>query len=172
MKKYIEEKYQQLINDMERAYDATINTLNYHISQLQRTIREQSDELEQLKGGDKLADEIAQITMDDSNVVTVESCPGCDAVADELREKVDALNEENARLKKELQGAKISAGRLKANKTKKKSNRGRYVRKSVVCQCKDCDTYFEAKSKNAKYCSSCKAKRERDSHRRWAQKNV
>ena len=166
MKKYLEEKYQQLINDMERAYDATINTLNYHISQLQRTIREQSDELEKLKGGDKLAEEIAQITMDDSNVVTVESCPGCDNVITELRE-------ENARLKKELQGAKISAGRLKANKTKKKqSNRGRYTRKSVVCQCKDCDTYFEAKSKNAKYCSSCKAKHERESHRRWAEKNA
>ena len=171
MKKYLEEKYQQLINDMERAYDATINTLNYHINQLQRTIREQSDELEQLKGGDKLAEEIATLSVEQPQVV-LNDCPGCDDVAAELREKVDALTEENARLKKELQGAKISAGRLKANKTKKKSNRGRYVRKSVVCQCKDCSTYFEAKSKTAKYCSSCKAKHERESHRRWAEKNV
>lgn len=164
MKKYLEEKYQQLINDMERAYDATINTLNYHISQLQRTIREQSDELEKLKGGDKLAEEIATLSVEQPQIV-LSDCPGCDA-------RIKELTEENDRLKKELQGAKISAGRLKANKAKAKSNRGRYTRKSVVCQCKDCDTYFEAKSKTAKYCSGCKAKHERDSRRRWAEKNA
>lgn len=48
-------------------------------------------------------------------------------------------------------------------KTRKRS-------KNVVVYCKDCGTYFQAKSKIAKYCSSCRDKRAKASRAKWLAK--
>lgn len=134
MKKYLEDKYQQLINDMERAYAATIDTLNYHINKLQKTVIEQEDELDKLKGGDKLAEEIAQIAVDNNAVTTVDSCPGCDT-------RIKELTEENKKLKAKLE-------------KKPKATRRRH--KNVLCMCADCKKYFYARRKDARRCPECK----------------
>jgi len=150
MKKYLEEKYQQLINDMERAYDATIDTLNYHINQLQRTVREQEDELDKLKGGDKLAEEIAKL--EEQPQIVLDSCqgcdcPGCDARISELFDQVEALKKENKSLR-------MSNGHLKSTKAKKTKT----YKKNVVCLCKDCKKYFQACRRDAMRCADCKRK--------------
>lgn len=150
--KYIEEKYQQLINSMERAYSATIDSLNYRINQLQKTIVEQEDELEKLKGGDKLAGQIA--ILDEEPQVIVNDCPACDVVIRELRE-------ENAKLKEEIASLKKT--------TKVKAPRKR-VRKQVLCTCQDCRTYFYAQRRDAKRCPECKRKHNNQAKYAWLKK--
>lgn len=150
--KYIEEKYQQLINSMERAYSATIDSLNYHINQMQRTILDQEDELERLKGGDKLAQEIAKL--DEQPQIILDDCPACDVVIRELRE-------ENAKLKEEIASLKKTA---KAKAPKKRA------RKQVLCTCMDCKTYFYAQRRDAKRCPECKRKHANQAKYAWLKK--
>lgn len=56
--KYIEKKYQQLIQDIESAYDDTCDTLKYHINELKKMLSEKDEEIEKLKGGSQLQKEI------------------------------------------------------------------------------------------------------------------
>lgn len=42
--------------------------------------------------------------------------------------------------------------------------------KTVVARCKDCGTYFQAKSKIAKYCSECRAEHVKESKAKWLAK--
>lgn len=56
--KYIEKKYQQLIRDIESAYDDTCDTLKYHINELKEMLAEKDEEIEKLKEGNKLQSEI------------------------------------------------------------------------------------------------------------------
>ena len=130
---------------MERAYDATIDTLNYHINQLQRTVREQEDELDKLKGGDKLAEEIAKL--EEQPQIVLDNCQGCDA-------RIKELIEENEQLKKENKSLRMSNGHLKSTKVKKTKT----YKKNVVCLCKDCKKYFQACRRDAMRCADCKRK--------------
>ena len=155
-------KYKDLLEITESVYDNTIDTLNYHIKKLQIIIEEQNARIEKLTGGDKLAEEIAQITVDNNSVVTVDSCPGCDKVIDELRA-------ENARLKEELRGAKISAGKLRKKTVKVKKVKHS---KQSLCLCKDCGSYFYAKRSDAKRCPSCKKEYARNYKREWQNKRA
>ena len=148
--KYIEEKYQQLINSMERGYGATIDSLNYHINRLQKTIVEQEDELEKLKGGDKLAEHIEEYENFNSD------CAACDVVIRELRE-------ENAKLKEEIASLKKTTIKVKAPKKRTR-------RKQVLCTCQDCKTYFYAQRRDAKRCPECKRKHINQAKYAWLKK--
>lgn len=152
--KYIEQEYQQLLSEQRHTYEHIISNLESHINWLEDQLKEYEKDpvSEALK-------EYNTITVADNATLTV---------ADPVVERVEELTAENDRLKKELQGAKISAGRLKANKTKKK----RVYKKSVVCQCKTCGTYFEAKRRDAKFCSGCTKKRAAESRRKWLAKKA
>ena len=56
--KYIEKKYQELIQGIERAYDDTCGTLKYHINELKKMLAEKDEEIEKLKGANQLQKEI------------------------------------------------------------------------------------------------------------------
>lgn len=147
--KYIEEKYQQLINSMERGYSATIDSLNYHINRLQKTIVEQEDELEKLKGGDELAEQIEEYENFKSD------CAACNVVIRELRE-------ENAKLKEEIASLKKTTVKAKAPRKR--------ARKQVLCTCQDCKTYFYAQRRDAKRCPECKRKHINQTKYAWLKK--
>lgn len=169
--KYIEKKYQQLIQDIESAYDDTCDTLKYHINELKKMLAERDEEIEKLKKGNKLQAEI-----DEYNRLEAQHNMN-------LEDEITQLRAENARVKKaysDLEKAyKLTvepasyrlgndtvvqhSGEDKPKTRKKRS-------KTVVVRCKDCGTYFQAKSKNAKYCSACGQKRVKASRAKWLAK--
>lgn len=184
--KYIEKKYQQLIEDIERAYDNTCDTLKYHINELQKMLAEKDEEIEKLKGGSELQKEI-----DEYNRLEAQKNMNLEDEIVELKAKL-------AEKESDLKGAydsieawenrfytlvkaygidlnkpvKVSAahhcgeGEPKVLKPKTRKKRS----KNVVVYCKDCGTYFQAKSKLAKYCSSCRDKRAKASRAKWLAK--
>lgn len=153
---YTEQEYSQLLSEQRYAYERIINNLESHISWLK-------DELDELKGGDKLAQEIAklegqpQIILNDCQTQgLLNGCPGCDAAIRELRE-------ENAKLKEEIASLKKTA--------KAKAPKRKYTRhKQALCTCKDCGTYFYAQRKDAKRCPECKRKHINQAKKEWAKK--
>ena len=158
--KYIEKKYQSLIEDMERAYDNVCDTLKYHINELQKIIAEKDEEIDKLKEGNKLQAEI-----DEYNRLEAQHNMN-------LEDEIVGLKAENTRLKKaysDLEKAyKLSVDTpAPAKKTGRKTGT---KNKYVVAYCKDCGTYFQAKSKNAKYCSACGQKRAKASRAKWLAK--
>ena len=96
--KYIEKKYQQLIEDMERAHDSVCDTLKYHINWLEK----------RLAGNDELAEQINEYENFEGD------CAACDVVIRELREENAKLKEEIASLKKTT--VKAKAPRKRARK--------------------------------------------------------
>lgn len=158
--KYIEKHYQQLIQDIESAYDNTCDTLKYHINELQKIIAEKDDEIEKLKGASQLQKEINEYNrLEAQNNMNLE---------DEIVE----LKSENTRLKKAYSDLE-KAYKLSVETPAPASKTGRKTgtkNKYVVAYCKDCGTYFQAKSKIAKYCSSCRDKRAKASRAKWLAK--
>lgn len=158
--KYIEKKYQSLIEDMERAYDNVCDTLKYHINELQKIIAEKDEEIDKLKEGNKLQAEI-----DEYNRLEAQHNMN-------LEDEIEQLKAENNRLKEayfDLERAyKLSVDTpAPAKKTGRKTGT---KNKYVVAYCKDCGTYFQAKSKIAKYCGSCRDKRAKASRAKWLAK--
>lgn len=174
--KYIERKYQDLINSIERAYDNTCDTLKYHINELKKMLAEKDEEIEKLKSGSQLQNEINEYNrLEAQNNMNLE---------DEIVELKTKLAEKESDLKGAYDSieawenrfytlvkaygidldkpVKVQPGEAKP-KTKKRS-------KNVVVYCKDCGTYFQAKSKIAKYCSSCRDKRAKASRAKWLAK--
>lgn len=165
--KYIEKKYQELIAETERAYDNTCDTLRYHINELQKIIAEKDDEIEKLKGASQLQNEI-----DEYNRLEAQNNMNLEDEIVELKAKIGELRAENIHLKKaysDLEKAyKITVDTpAPAKKTGRKAGS---KNKYVVAYCKDCGTYFQAKSKNAKYCSACGQKRAKQSRAKWLAK--
>jgi len=158
--KYIEEKYQQLINDMERAYDNVCDTLKFHINELQKTVVEKTDEIEKLKDGDKLQAEI-----DEYNRLEAQYNMN-------LEDEICELKAENIRLKKAYSDLE-KAYKLTIDTpapAKKGGRKAGSKNKTIVAYCKDCGAYFQAKSKLAKYCHNCKEKRVKEYKAQWIAK--
>lgn len=159
--KYIEKKYQQLIEDMERAYDNVCDTLKYHVNELQKTVVEKTEEIEKLKEGDKLQAEI-----DEYNRLEAQKDMN-------LEDEIARLKAENSRLKKaysDLEKAyKLTIDTPKAP-AKRVGRKAGSKNKTVVAYCKDCGAYFQAKSKLAKYCHNCKEKRVKEYRAKWMAK--
>lgn len=184
--KYIEKKYQQLIEDIERAYDNTCDTLKYHINELQKIIAEKDEEIEKLKEGNKLQKEIdeynrleAQKSMNLEDEITQLRAKLTEKESD-LRSAYDTIDAWETRfytlvnaygidLNKPVKTSVVhhcGEGEPKVYKPKTRRKRN----KTLVCYCKDCGTYFQAKSKLAKYCSKCKAEHIKESKAKWLAK--
>lgn len=165
--KYIEKKYQQLIEDIKsayddtaRAYEDTCDTLKYHINELKQQLANKDEEIEKLKGESQLQNEINEYNrLEAQNNMNLE-------------DEIARLQAENNRLKKaysDLEKAyKITIDAPAP--AKKNGRKAGSKNKSVVAYCKDCGTYFQAKSKNAKYCSACGKKRAKQSRLKWLAK--
>lgn len=158
--KYIEKKYQQLIQDIESAYDDTCDTLKYHINELKKMLADKDEEIEKLKNGNKL-----QAEVDEYNRLEAQHNMN-------LEDEICELKAENIRLKKaysDLEKAyKITVDTPAP--AKKPGRKAGSKSKTVVAYCKDCGAYFQAKSKLAKYCSSCRDKRVKASRAKWLAK--
>lgn len=158
--KYIEKKYQQLIQDIESAYDDTCDTLKYHINELKKMLADKDEEIEKLKGGSQLQKEI-----DEYNRFEAQHNMN-------LEDEITQLKAENNRLKKAYSDLE-KAYKLTVDTpapAKKGGRKAGSKSKNVVVYCKDCGTYFQAKSKIAKYCSSCRDKRAKASRAKWLAK--
>ena len=142
---YTEQEYQQLLSEQRYTYESIINSLKSHVDWLK-------DELDKLRGGDKLAQEIAKL--EEQPQVILDDCPGCDVVIRELRE-------ENAKLKEEIASLK---------KTPKAKAPRKRARKQVLCTCVDCGTYFYAQRRDAKRCPECKRKHNNQAKYAWLKK--
>lgn len=184
--KHIEKKYQQLIHDIESAYDDTCDTLKYHINELKKMLAEKDEEIEKLKGASQIQKEIDEYDR-------LEAQHGMN-LEDEIAQLRAKLTEKESDLKAAYGAIEAWENRfytlvkaydinldkpVKADavvhhcgegepkvfkpKTRKRS-------KSVVVYCKDCGTYFQAKSKLAKYCSSCRENRAKASRAKWLAK--
>ena len=181
--KYIEKKYQQLIeeiksayDDTTRAYEYTCDTLKYHINELKQQLAEKDGEIDKLKGGSQLQKEI-----DEYNRLEAQNNMN-------LEDEICELKAENTRLKKAysdlekaykltveqasfgLKGGDIVVHHCGEGEPKVFKPKTRKRSKNVVVYCKDCGTYFQAKSKNAKYCSACGKKRIKESRLKWLAK--
>ncbi len=163
----IEKKYQQLIKDMEHVYDNAYDTFRNQIEDLESIIQNKNEEIERLKGGNKLQKEI-----DEYNHLEAQHNMN-------LEDEIIKLNAENVKLKAENTRLKKAYSDLeKAYKltidtpapAKKTGRKAGTKNKYVVAYCKDCGTYFQAKSKIAKYCGSCRDKRAKASRAKWLAK--
>lgn len=185
--KYIEKKYQQLIQDIESAYDDTCDTLKYHINELKKMLAEKDEEIEKLKGGSQLQKEIDEYNRLEAqkNMNLEDEITQLKAQLDETEEELKMANgtieawEErfytlvkaygidlNKPVKADAVVHHCGEGEPKVYKPKTRKKRS----KTVVAHCKDCGAYFQAKSKNAKYCSACGKKRAKQSRLKWLAK--
>lgn len=186
--KYIEEKYQQLIQDVERAYDNTCDTLKYHINELQKIIAEKTEEIEKLKGASQLQKEI-----DEYNHLEAQKNMNLEDEITQLRAELDEKESDLKAAYGTIEAWEdrfytlVKAYGIDLNKPVKTSAvvhhcgdgepkvykpKARKRSKTVVAHCKDCGTYFQAKSKIAKYCSACGKKRAKQSHLKWLAKQA
>lgn len=163
--KYIERKYQQLIRDIESAYDDTCDTLKYHINELKKMLAEKDEEIEKLKGGSQLQSEI-----DEYNRLEAQNNMNLEGEIVELQAKNSQLQAENTRLKKAYSDLEKAYKLTVDIPAKKPGRKAGSKSKTVVAYCKDCGAYFQAKSKNAKYCSACGQKRAKASRAKWLAK--
>lgn len=164
--KYIEKKYQDLINNIESAYDNTCDTLKYHIDELQKIIAEKDEEIEKLKGGDKLQKEI-----DEYNRLEAQKNMNLEGEIVRLKAENSRLQKAYSDLEKAYKITVDTPAPAKKTGSKTTSKRRKTVsRHTIVAHCKDCGTYFQAKSKLAKYCSKCRTKRIKESQAKWKAK--
>jgi hypothetical protein len=165
--KYIEKKYQQLIEDIksayedtERAYGDTCDTLEYHIDELKKIIAEKDEEIEKLKGGDqKEADECKRLK---------EDLAAAHASAEAWETRFYTLvHQYGINLNRPVEKKNVE----KAKGQVKKDGRGKYERKTFIVTCGDCGVLFEAKGGNAKYCPDCRKARISARSRAWKLKH-
>lgn len=191
--KYIEKKYQQLIEDIKsayddaaRAYEDACDTLKYHINELKEQLANKDEEIEKLKSGSQLQKEIdeynrleAQKNMNLEDEIVELKAKLAEKESD-LKGAYDSIEAWENRFYTLVKAYGIDLNKpVKADavvhhcgegepkvykpKTRKRS-------KTVVVYCKDCGTYFQAKSKIAKYCSSCRDKHAKASRAKWLAK--
>lgn len=174
--KYIEKKYQQLIQDIESAYDDTCDTLKYHINELKKMLSEKDEEIEKLKASSELQKEIdeynrleAQKNMNLEDELATAKSKINELVADVSSARA-AAEEWETRFYALVTEYKLDLNRPIKKESVEKAKTRKKRSKSVVVYCKDCGTYFQAKSKNAKYCSACGKKRAKQSRLKWLAK--
>lgn len=156
----IEKKYQQLIKDMEHVYDNAYDTFRNQIEDLESVIQNKNEEIEELRGGNKLQKEI-----DEYNRFEAQHNMN-------LEEEIERLKAENSRLKKAYSDLE-KAYELTVDTpapAKKTGRRAGRKNKAVVAYCKDCGTYFQAGNRAAKYCGKCKLARAKASRAKWLAK--
>ena len=167
--KYIEKKYQQLIEDIKSAYEDagsayedTCDTLKDHINELKKIIAEKDEEIEKLKGGDQLQKETDKYKRLEDELASAQA----EARSWEIR-FYSLFNQYGIDLNKPVDNKNIE----KAKKQVKKDGRGKYERKTFIVTCGDCGVLFEAKGGNAKYCPDCRKARIAARSRAWKLKH-
>ena len=176
--KDIKKHYQDLIKDINISNDKIVSGLKNHITWLESKMLKLQEELEKKNERTDLQKEIdeynrleAQKNMNlEDDLATAKSkinelvadVSSARAAAEEWETRFYALVAEykldlNRPIKKES---------VEEAKTRKKRS------KIVVAHCKDCGTYFQAKSTLAKYCSSCGKERAKQSRLKWLAKQA
>lgn len=158
--KDIKKHYQDLIKDINLANDKIVGGLKNHINWLEKKIFELQEESEKKTEHADLQNEI-----DEYNRLEAQHNMN-------LEDEIVELKAENNRLKKAYSDLE-KAYKLTVDTpapAKKTGRKAGSKNKSVVAYCKDCGTYFQAKSKNAKYCSACGQKRAKASRAKWLAK--
>lgn len=189
--KYIEKKYQQLIEDIKsayddtaRAYEDTCDTLKYHINELKEQLANKDEEIEKLRRVDKLQAEIdeynrlgAQHNMNLENEITQLKAKLTEKESD-LKAAYGTIEAWETRFYALVKEYGIDLNRpikkesvVKAKKQVKNDGRGKYERKPFVISCGDCGILFEAKGGNAKYCPECRKARISARTKAWKAKN-
>lgn len=163
--KDIKKHYQDLIKDINLSNDKIVSGLKNHINWLEKKIFELQEESEKKDEHADLQNEI-----DEYNRLEAQNNMNLEDEIVELQAKNSQLQAENTRLKKAYSDLE-KAYKLTVDAPAKKTGRKAGSKnKYVVAYCKDCGTYFQAKSKNAKYCSACGQKRAKASRAKWLAK--
>lgn len=184
--KDIKKYYQDLIKDINLANDKIVGGLKNHITWLESKVLNLQDEIEKLKSASQLQKEI-----DEYNHLEAQKNMNLE---DEIVELKAKLAEKESDLKGAYDSIEawenrfytlVKAYGIDLNKPVKTSAvvhhcgegepkvykpKTRKRSKTVVAHCKDCGTYFQAKSKIAKYCSTCRDKRAKASRAKWLAK--
>ncbi len=165
--KDIKKYYQDLIKDINLANDKIVSGLKNHINWLEKKVFELQEESEKKSEHADLQNEI-----DEYNRLEAQNNMNLEDEIVELKAENIKLEAENSRLKKAYSDLE-EAYKLTIDTpapAKKPGRKAGSKSKTVVVYCKDCGTYFQAKSKLAKYCSKCKTKRIRESQAKWLAK--
>ena len=156
--KDIKKYYQDLIKDINLSNDKIVSGLKNHITWLESKVLNIQEELEKKSEHADLQNEI-----DEYNRLEAQYNMN-------LEDEITQLKAENSRLKKAYSDLE-KAYKITADEPGKKPGRKTGSKFStVVAYCRDCGTYFQAKSKIAKYCSECKAKHIKESRAKWLAK--
>lgn len=158
--KDIKKYYQDLIKDINLANDKIVGGLKNHITWLEKKVLDLQEESEKKTEHADLQKEI-----DEYNRLAAQQNMN-------LEDEIVELKAENNRLKKAYSDLE-KAYKLTVDTpapAKKGGRKAGSKSKTVVVYCKDCGTYFQAKSKIAKYCSSCRDKRAKASRAKWLAK--
>ena len=184
--KDIKKHYQDLIKDINLANDKIVSGLKNHITWLESKVLTLQEEIEKSKESNQLQSEIdeynrleAQNNMNLEDDLATAKSKINELVAD-INSARAAANEWEDRfytlvkaygidLDKPVKTSAVvhHCGEGEPKVLKPKTRRRS---KTVVAHCKDCGTYFQAKSKNAKYCSACGQKRAKASRAKWLAK--
>ena len=158
--KDIKKYYQDLIKDINLANDKIVSGLKNHITWLEKQVLDLQEKSEKKTEHADLQNEI-----DEYNRLYAQHNMN-------LEDEILKLKAENERLKKAYSDLE-KAYKLTIDTPAPAKKTGRKTgtkNKYVVAYCKDCGTYFQAKSKNAKYCSACGQKRAKASRAKWLAK--
>lgn len=158
--KDIEKKYQDLIKDINLANDKIVSGLKNHINWLEKKMLDLQEESEKKTEQTDLQKEI-----DEYNRLAAQQNMN-------LEDEIVELKAENIRLHKAYSDLE-KAYKLTVDTpapAKKTGRKAGSKNKTVVAYCKDCGAYFQAKNKLAKYCSSCRDKRAKQSRAKWLAK--
>lgn len=165
--KDIKKHYQDLIKDINLNNDKVVNGLKNYITWLENKMFKLQEELEKK---DERAD--LQNEIDEYNRLAAQHNMNLEDEICEIKAENIKLEAEDNRLKKAYSDLE-KAYKLTVNTpapAKKPGRKAGSKSKTVVVYCKDCGTYFQAKSKLAKYCSSCRDKRAKASRAKWLAK--
>lgn len=185
--KDIKKYYQDLIKDINISNDKIVSGLKNHITWLESKMLKLQEEIEKLKSGSQLQNEIdeynrlwAQHDMNLEDEITQLRAKLTEKESD-LKAAHDTIEAWENRfytlakaydinLDKPVKAGAVvhhcGEGEPKVYKPEARRKRN----KTVVAHCKDCGTYFQAKSKIAKYCSECRAEHIKESKAKWLAK--
>ena len=169
--KDIKKYYQDLIKDINLSNDKVVSGLKNHITWLESKMLKLQDELEKKNERSDLQKEIDEYKRLEAqkNMNLEEDLAAARAAAEEWESRFYTLVKAygidlDKPVKVDVHHCGEGEPKVIKPKTRKKRS------KTIVAHCKDCGTYFQAKSKNAKYCSACGKKRAKQSRLKWLAK--
>lgn len=187
--KNIKKYYQDLIKDINLSNGKVVSGLKNHITWLESKVLKLQEELEKKNERADLQKEI-----DEYNRLETQKSMALEDEITQLRAKLTEKENDlksaygtieawetrfytlvkayGIDLNKPVKAGTVvhHCGEEKPKVYKPKTRKRRS--KTVVAHCKDCGTYFQAKSTNAKYCSACGKEHIRQSRLKWLAKQA